>query len=102
MQLKGWLTFSPWTLGLNVQDVSAETASMAAEGAAGASAAANTEANVDRGIGKGEKPPGVNASAPGYTFKFNKGIDKLNMQAKRMEKLHALKGAKAGSRCGRR
>jgi hypothetical protein len=83
----------PLSLGLDVQGPSTDTAGMADQGRAGAMAAAGTPATVDKAIATG-KPPGTKAAAPGYNVEYNRGIEVVGKQAKQMEKLNALKGAK--------
>jgi len=83
----------PVPLGLNLQGPGAETEGMAAEGGKGAGAATGTPVAVDKAIATG-KPPGTKATALDYNVKFNKGNDNIQHQAKRMEKLNALRGAK--------
>jgi hypothetical protein len=84
----------PSPLGLNVRGPSAETEFKAvAAGSAAEALASGTQGKVDAAIAKGG-PPGTKAAAPGYNVEYNRGIDVVGKQAKQMEKLNALKGAK--------
>jgi hypothetical protein len=84
----------PSPLGLNVRGPSAETEFNAvAAGSAAEALASGTQGKVDAAIAKG-RPPGTKAAAPGYNLEYNRGIEVVGKQAKQMEKLNALKGAK--------